>query len=184
MWNKRAEDRAFLRDLARDIVADHASDELAEFEALVERYFADPTPPTMPRRPGEPVRPTLSAAPSLAEVSPAALVAVLNYLVIELEEASQRAPTDGITAGLKRLLRHGPGFPGEGVRLGFTRRGTPDRLTVLVYCYMLPIAVTIPLYVLYDIAETTGRIYGLDEQQCDELSSGLLARLCRSSATG
>ena len=179
MWIACTEDRAFLRDLARDVIAAEAAEELEVFDTLVKRYFADPTPPTDPRRHRQQARSTVSAPPHLAEVTPAALAGVLNYIVMELETASQHAPTEGIKAGLRGLLRRQGCRQGEGLRLLPASKGQPERLTVMIYAYLLPIAVTIPTQVLAEIARTTGQIYRLDEQRCMLLSKAILSRLSR-----
>jgi hypothetical protein len=184
MWIKHREDRAFLRDLARDIVADKAAEELGEFDTLVEHYFANPTPSIHPRSSRATMPLTVSSTPRLAEVAPAALIVVLNYLVIELEQAPQRAPIDGIKVGLKRLLRHGGSLPGEGIWLKAAQRWQEERLTVIAYAYLAPVGATVSTSALFEAAETAGHIYGLDHQQCAVLGNAVLARLCRYARRG
>jgi hypothetical protein len=184
MWTKRMEDRAFLRDLARDVVADRAAEELEEFDTLVEHYFANPTPPAHPCNDRAVVSPTVSATPRLAEVAPAALIVVLNYLVMELEQAPQRASIDAIKVGLKRLLRHGGSLPGEGMRLTTAHGWQPERLSVIAYAYLTPISATVSTNDLIEIVGTAGQIYGLDDRQCALLSAAVLTRICRYARRG
>lgn len=184
MWRERAEDRAFVRELALDVIAGRATEEVDAFDALVAGYFADPTPPDLPSWPAEPGGPAAAGAPRLAAATAAAIVAVLNFLVAELEIASQQAARDGIKLGLKRLLWRGASQPGEGVRLRAARGGWPERLTLIVYCYLLPVGVTVPTFALHEVVQTTAAIYGLDEPECVELGNAVLTRLCRSRAAG
>jgi hypothetical protein len=183
MWSVCEDDRGFLRDLARDIIADIAEGELDEFDALVERYFVNPIPPTVPQRYGGASR-TIAAKPRLSEVTPGVLMAVVNYLVIMLEEAPQRPLTDEIKAGLRRLLWRGGAGPHEGVRLRPADRVAPERLTLMLYCYTQPLSASIPSHALRAVAHSAGQIYGLSEAQCATLSGAVITRICRNIRAG
>jgi hypothetical protein len=179
MWDVPAVERPFLRGLARDIVADIADDELEAFDTLVERYFANPVPPTVPQRYSGGPR-TIAASPRFSEVTPGVLLAVINFLVICLEEAPQRPPADDIRAGLRRLLWSGRQGQHEGVRVKPASALHPQRLMVLVFCYTQPVSASVASEELREIALSTGQIYGLSEAQAALLSNAVITRICRN----
>lgn len=179
-WLAHAEDQAFLREMSRDIVAMAAIDELDRFDAFVDMYFQNPTPPTDPRSKAKGGQPALVSTPRIATVTPAAIMVVLNYLIFEAEEASLQAPTEGIKHGIKRLLRHGATLPGEGIWL--LKAGSRDqRLRMLLYAYTLPLSVTVATAEMVAMAATAGGVYGLPAHQCVVLSNAVLARFCRDA---
>ena len=45
MWTDAPEDRAFVAELSRDVIAEVAPEEIALFDQLVAEYYADPTAP-------------------------------------------------------------------------------------------------------------------------------------------
>jgi hypothetical protein len=180
MRSDSAEDRAFLRALARDVVALKAPNELDAFESLVARYFAHPLPQGVPQRFGGPPRLNRFSRPCVSEVVPATLVAVLNFILLELEMTSFDAPREGIWQGLKRVLLQGWVLPGEGLQLRRGATGIGEQLRVVVYCYSLPVGAVFEVHELLDIVESTSAIYGLDEDLRRGLGQAVLARLCRN----
>lgn len=180
MWTTSVDDRVFIHQVVYDIIAYVASEEIDEFEVLVARYFANPTPPT-PRslRGGVSAR-LRSGRPCISEVAPAILVAVLSFMMLELEEASQRAPIEGLKAGLKGMIWRGAGRSGAGMWIRAATKALPEQLTMIIYCATMPIGLTITTASVREIAYRTAQIYGLSEDQCVALSHAVLDRLCRN----
>lgn len=174
LWTKSADDRAFLRQLSREIVAAVVPSELEEFDALIGRYFANPCPPRSRQRlpPG--------AVPGRTPVTvavPAVLTALLNLLLMEIEEVGQYGQPEAATLGLKRLLCRGGARGHERIWLSCAGRSGPRVLALTVYIYTQPVAVTVALTRLAEVAYEAASVYGLDEDAADALVPAVIARL-------
>lgn len=182
-WNKSADDRAFLRELSREIVAAVAPTELDDFETQIARYFADPSPPSVRRR-GRAASKAEQAGALLTPVVPAVLGAALTLVLMEIQEAAQHDLPEVIKLGLKRLLCEPGSRPHEQIRLARDGQGGPPALILTIFIYTLPVGVRVPLSRLADAAYETARIYGLSDASADLLVPIVLARLwvCPSSA--
>lgn len=177
LWIESPDDRAFLRELSREIVATVAPAELADFDAQIACYFACPHPPTTQHRLTTTARGAAASRP-LTPVVPAVLSAVLTLLVMEIQETAQVELTDVIKLGLKHLFRqHGfrPKALGRRLRLGKLEL---PAMTLVVYIYTQPVAIRIALSHLTDVAYETASIFRLDDARAEVLVSAIIARLC------
>jgi hypothetical protein len=183
MWTMSVDDRPFIRQVVYTIIADKASEEINEFDALMARYFERPLPPTPRSLRGAAHARPLQGQPRMSEVAPAVLVALLSFVMLELEEASQRAPIDGLKAGLKGMLWHGAGGrTGAGMWLKAATKDRVEQLNIIIYCATMPVGVSIPTYRLREIAYETAYVYGLSEAQSEELSQAMVDHLRRNAA--
>jgi hypothetical protein len=172
VWSKDADDRAFLHELSYEIVASVATSELDDFNTLVARYFANPDPP-MPRRTyGTPL-----CQPNLTPVVPAVITAVLNMLLMEIQETAQYDQSDIVKRGLKRLFRRRGTHPNERVSICAASKLRPRELDLIVYLYTLPVRIRVPLTRLAEVAYETARLYRLDEACADALVPTVIARM-------
>jgi hypothetical protein len=184
MLSEWVRDRTFIRSLAREIIADRAPHELDAFDTLADRFFASPPPESTFAGAGLSIRSAAASKPAMTEVVLIALIAVLHYLVTELEETPQRPLRDGVRVGLTRLLQRGAGDSGACMRLRAPERGLPERLVIIAYSYAQPVGVTVPTYALHMIVQSVGEISGLNEEQCIDLSMAVLTQVCRNITAG
>lgn len=171
MWTKDTDDQAFLGELAYAIIASVAPSELNDFNALMSHYFANPNPPRVRhhRTPAYTIQ--------LTPVTPAVITAVLNLLLMEIQEAAQYDQSDIVKLGLKRLLRQRGAHPNERIALRSANKLQAKALDVIVYLYTRPVAIRVPLDQIIEVAYEAAHIYGLDEAQADELVPIIITRL-------
>lgn len=181
VWTKNADDRALLRDLARAVVAVTAVEDLDDFDMLIDRYFASPIPKIpipLHRDPAADAQPP----PRVAEVAPAVVSVLLTLLVFKIQEAVPTDQIDVVRAALRGRLRLRRNRFNSGMRVKPATATLPQRLSILVYIYTLPVQITIPISELISTAETTGRVYRLDEEQAAILAHAAVSRLCASAS--
>ncbi len=173
MWTEDPDDRAFVRELAYQVIASVAPGELGDFDRSMAAYLAQPTPP-WPRS----CRQRSPWQSRLAPVAPAMITAVLNLLLIEIEDVAQYDQSEIVKRGLKRLLRRRGAHPNERLTLRSGSRLQETQLALTVYLYTLPVSIALPISRLADVAYEIANIYGLDLVRADELAAAVLARFC------
>lgn len=167
MWTKDVDDRAFLRELTFDIIAAVAPEELSSFTALIDSYFAGPTPPIERSR----------EQGHLTPIAPAVLVAVLNLLLIEIQNAAQYDQTEIVMLALRRLFRQRGLRPYERAELRPSSATGDPELSLCVLLYTRPVAVVVPLSRIAYVAYETASLYGLRPSRADALVPLAVSRL-------
>lgn len=172
-----SDDRAFLCELAREIIAAVAPEELGDFEELIAAYFADPAPPrhTRAQMAGRPGR--------LTPVAPAVLSAVMSLLALWIEREAQYDRVADIKAALKRLLRYEQMHSSELVEIRPGDRLSFAELRLVLRLYTRPVAVRVPLDLISHFAYKTARLYGLNEERANALVPLAVARLILGPST-
>ncbi|MBX0327120.1 hypothetical protein K2Z83_05415 [Oscillochloris sp. ZM17-4] len=171
MWTEAPDDRTFLRNLAREVIAAAAPEELDDFEVLIDGYFADPGPPRPRRRSLPPWQTRLSP------VAPAVIGAVLGLLQLEIQHVAQYDQADIVRLALKRIVRQRGAHPHERAELCPTGQPGDPALSVVVLLYTRPVAIAVPLSRITSVAYETARIYGLGAARADDLVPLAASRL-------
>lgn len=109
IWTESTEGRAFVKTLAKDIVAEVTPEELLLFDELVQEYFDDPTPPDLSTR-GSDDPLGMDLGELLAE-TPAIMAMVMSWLAF-LSTYTQKKQGDVAEqkAELRRLLSYEDGL--------------------------------------------------------------------------
>lgn len=173
-WTESADDRAFLRQLSREIIAAVAPAELEEFDSLIAGYFANPCPP----RPGRRRKSDAASGPTpLTPATPGVLSALLNLLLMEIQESGPYDLPDVARLGLKRLLRQRVTHSHERIWLPPAGKHGQRALALLVYLYTQPVAIRVTVTRLAEVGYQAAGIYGLDDASADTLVPAVIARL-------
>jgi hypothetical protein len=160
MWTDTTENRAFVTELSKEIVAEVAPEELALFDQLVTDYYQNPAPPDLTHRADDDAL-GFGLGEVLTAASPAATAmvsAVLGFVMQQAINAFHDESSDFIRSKVKGLFKRDKDKdqPSAGDALPFTRQ---------------------QLKQARELALQEATRYGMEQAEAERMADALLRRL-------